>query len=184
MPAPQVHVVDALCGRRSVSEAAIRIVVLLAAGLITFRLMSAVWRLELSAFHVGRPTALSTCSTPWGHVPTHVSALAEFVGSFVIGIAPRLWLESPRARQMHPVPVVMIVSAMVVGTILPAFSVSGGMYNPMLASVLFGGCSGHSMAQHVLIYWLGATAGAVAAHCAFPTVRAVVLGTPEKLKAF
>lgn len=48
------------------------------------------------------------------------------------------------------------------------------MFNPMLATVLLGGCSGHDWWQHVLIYWGGATVGAVVAHMAYPTVRGII----------
>ena len=38
--------------------------------------------------------------------------------------------------------------------------ISGAMYNPTLASLLLGGCRGHSLSDHVLVYWLPPVAAA------------------------
>ena len=37
------------------------------------------------------------------------------------------------------------------------------MFNPMLASVLLGGCKGNTILEHITIYWVGATVGALGA---------------------
>ena len=41
----------------------------------------------------------------------------------------------------------------------------------MLATVLFGGCKGHDWTDHVLIYWIGSTFGALFAAYIYPTVQ-------------
>ena len=38
--------------------------------------------------------------------------------------------------------------------------ISGAMYNPTLASLLVGGCRGHSLSDHVLVYWVPPVAAA------------------------
>lgn len=43
-----------------------------------------------------------------------------------------------------------------------AFNFSGGYFNPALATSLKFGCEGNSFEEHMVVYWLGATAGAIA----------------------
>lgn len=43
-----------------------------------------------------------------------------------------------------------------------AFNYSGGYFNPVLATALKWGCSGHTNMEHIIVYWIGACAGAVA----------------------
>ena len=38
--------------------------------------------------------------------------------------------------------------------------ISGAMYNPTLASLLLAGCRGHSLTEHVLVYWVPPVAAA------------------------
>ena len=57
---------------------------------------------------------------------------------------------------------------------------SGGMYNPMLATVLFGGCKGHEWTDHVLIYWIGSTFGALVASYIYPTIQKRIYSDEEK----
>ncbi len=66
---------------------------------------------------------------------------------------------------------------------LPAATVSGGIYNPLMATMMFGGCEGHSLAQHVVVYWLAAIAGAIAANAVYPTVHAAVMGKAAEGKS-
>lgn len=54
---------------------------------------------------------------------------------------------------------------------LPAFDYSGGYYNPVLATSLKFGCRGHSHVEHFLVYWVGASAGAVASVYVYPMIK-------------
>ena len=54
------------------------------------------------------------------------------------------------------------------------------MYNPMLATVLFGGCKGHEWTDHVLIYWIGSTFGALVASYIYPTIQKRIYSDEEK----
>lgn len=45
--------------------------------------------------------------------------------------------------------------------VVAAFNFSGGYFNPALASSLKFGCDGHTFLEHMVVYWLGATIGAV-----------------------
>ena len=57
---------------------------------------------------------------------------------------------------------------------------SGGMFNPMLATVLLGGCKGNSTLEHVTIYWIGASLGAILAYFIYPIVKKMVYPSNEQ----
>lgn len=42
-----------------------------------------------------------------------------------------------------------------------AFDYSGGYFNPVLATSLKAGCEGHTLAEHAIVYWIGACAGSI-----------------------
>ena len=63
-------------------------------------------------------------------------------------------------------------------------SLSGGMFNPMLATVLLGGCDGHTTSEHIAIYWGGASMGAVLAFVVYPKIKQFMYPPPKQdLKA-
>lgn len=45
--------------------------------------------------------------------------------------------------------------------IFAAFNYSGGYFNPVLATALKWGCSGYTNIDHIVVYWIGACAGAI-----------------------
>ena len=61
-----------------------------------------------------------------------------------------------------------------------AFDYSGGYYNPVLATGLKFGCKGHTNIEHVIVYWIGASLGAIASIFVYPTVRKG-MGIKEKI---
>ena len=67
-------------------------------------------------------------------------------------------------------------------TVIAAMDLSGGMFNPMLATVLLGGCKGHSHFQHILVYWIGGFAGTYATIKTYPTVKSLVYGQPATVQ--
>ena len=130
------------------------------------RILGAVWDYDLSAHHAGRTIALSAahCSTPFAGVSVLGAAAAEAAGTMFLAVVGPLITESPTLEARDPALAVVLHAAIVVGAILAAFDVSGGMFNPMLATTLLGGCSGHSAWQHFAVYWLGGAAGVTLAH--------------------
>ena len=50
----------------------------------------------------------------------------------------------------------------------------------MLATVLLGGCKGNSTVEHITIYWIGASLGAILAYLMFPKVKQMVYPSSEK----
>ena len=61
-----------------------------------------------------------------------------------------------------------------------ALMYSGGVYNPMLATVLLGGCKGHDWTDHFLIYWIGSTAGALFGAFLYPLIHAKMYAITEE----
>lgn len=61
---------------------------------------------------------------------------------------------------------------------LLAFNYSGGYFNPVLATALKWGCTGHTNIEHIIVYWIGACAGAVLSVPVFKmsSVRALLIG--------
>ena len=41
----------------------------------------------------------------------------------------------------------------------------------MLASVLLGGCKGNTILEHITIYWVGSTVGALGAFFVYPKIK-------------
>ena len=45
--------------------------------------------------------------------------------------------------------------------VVAAFDLSGGYYNPVLATGLKMGCKGHTNIEFLIVYWIGASLGAI-----------------------
>ncbi len=174
MPSPYIHLLDHLAGTKTLIETLLRSAVLLASGLFSYRLIKTIWSLELSTLHVGRPAAVDACIYPWQEVPTGVALFSEALGTFFLGVVPQLAVENPTMSNNDPLWTALAVAAMVVVAVVSALHYSGGMFNPMLATVLLGGCQGHQWWEHILVYWVGATVGALAAYKAYPTIKKAV----------
>ena len=54
------------------------------------------------------------------------------------------------------------------------------MFNPMLATVLLGGCKGNTTLEHVTIYWVGASLGAILAYYMYPRIKQMVYPVGQK----
>ena len=50
----------------------------------------------------------------------------------------------------------------------------------MLATVLLGGCKGNSNLEHIMIYWIGATIGAVASFLIYPKLKELVYPSTQQ----
>jgi hypothetical protein len=193
-PTPSDRLVELISGKVGVVEAALRTATLLLtgkkdanscrcinddesfSGLFSFRLVGLLWALEMSSHHSGRYDSLTTatCAFPFKDVSTASAMAAETIGSFSLGVGIPLIAENPTLSNNEPLITVAVISGFILTTILCALHISGGMFNPMLATVLFGGCEGHSMAEHVAVYWGGGMLGAAAAHLLYPTIRKAV----------
>ncbi|XP_063229055.1 aquaporin-11-like [Bacillus rossius redtenbacheri] len=164
---PYTHLEDVVEGRQDLGQAVLKIWAELAGGVLVFRFVQLLWSLELTENHRGR--AFAECSAD-----LQVSAL---YGALVEGAATCLSRLTSRAiYDLQPRFGTAIGSVIGTSLVVAALNHSGGYFNPMLATVLKYGCRGHSAWEHVLVYWVGASAGSIASVFLYrlPAVQAVV----------
>jgi len=182
-PSPYVHLLEWIQGKQSLIELLIRVSTLMAVGLLTYKFyVTKLWDYGLSELHLRRSveTSLDSCVTPWGDVPLVSAFTAEFIGTCFLVIVLQLVADNPTLANNDPKYSTMINATIICVAIHSALSLSGGMYNPMLATVLFGGCKGHEWTDHVLIYWIGSTFGALVASSIYPTIQKRIYPEDEK----
>lgn len=103
--------------------------------------------------------------------PKYANILDSFIGTSLV-VAGKL--------KSHPInwAIVLLFSIFY----FEAFNFSGGYFNPVLATSLKWGCSGHTGMEHVIVYWIGACVGAILSVPIFrhPYVRNLLLGEKTK----
>ena len=75
----------------------------------------------------------------------------EFLPSLALGLGIPLIAENPTLVNNSPMAASLTISGLVVAVVLCALPLSGGIFNPMLGSVLFGGCEGHTWVSSQLL---------------------------------
>jgi len=142
----------------------LRVPAMLAGSLISYRLMSHFWMLELSAKHRDRGARISAevCELPWAS-PLLLSMMTEYLGTLLLVTIPRLYIFSNPTLANNDASMRIrgfITGLLVLFVVWLGMDISGAMYNPTLASLLVGGCRGHSLSDHVLVYWVPPVAAA------------------------
>ena len=99
--------------------------------------------------------------------PRYASAIDSFVGTFLV-VAGKSG--SIRHAKKNLTYIILVIAA---------FDLSGGYYNPVLATGLKFGCKGHSHMEFAAVYWVGASLGAIASIFTYPMLRGL-LGAKEK----
>lgn len=63
-----------------------------------------------------------------------------------------------------------------------AFNFSGGYYNPVLATSLKYGCADSTFAEHLIVYWIGASIGSIASIYIYksPVIQNCIGGLKQK----
>ena len=101
-------------------------------------------------------------------------------GAVIEGVATLLCrLTSKYLGDLEPKYASAIDSFVATALVVAAFDHSGGYYNPVLATGLKFGCKGHTNVEHVIVYWIGASLGALASIYAYPLLKKS-LGVKEK----
>ena len=167
---PYLHVEDWWLGRQQLVTAALRILAEVVGGWVTWRYVRAVWWLELAAGHRGR--WLEQCTADLQVSPLH-GALVEGVAVLLCRLVARA-LSDRQHRFAAAIDSFCGTSLVVAG-----FNYSGGYYNPMLASALKLGCRGHTVAEHLAVYWGAATVGALASTQLYPLLRPTLTGRTD-----
>ncbi|XP_022916869.1 aquaporin-11 [Onthophagus taurus] len=121
-------------------------------GLSIFRYIQILWSLELVETHQGR--AFEECSTDL-QVSVILGSIIEGIATCICRIFSRILGETN--SRMGNILDAFIGTLMVVA----AFNYSGGYFNPALATSLKYGCKGNTIPEHMLVYWLGPTIGAI-----------------------
>ncbi|XP_057670087.1 aquaporin-11 [Diorhabda carinulata] len=149
---PYNPVEEVVEGSRDVKSALWIIGSQLLGALVTFRYVQVLWSLELVETHVDK--AYEDCTTDL-QVETSMGVIIEGAATCLCRVVSRI-LGETNAKLGNYFDA-FFCTMMVVA----AFNFSGGYFNPALATSLKLGCDGNTFVEHVLVYWFGATAGAV-----------------------
>lgn len=124
----------------------------LAGGVASYHWVSWYWRLRLVEHHwdAGDGQCQADLQVHW-----LLGLVVEALGTCLC----RLGSATVVARDLPVAPALDALFSTLM--VVAAFDLSGGYFNPVLASSLKAGCVGHTMFQHVAVYWLGACSGAL-----------------------
>lgn len=144
---------EILEGTKSITNAIMIIFSQVLGGLVIYQYVRVIWTIELAETHRGR--AYEDCVADLT-VPMAVGAAIEGLATFLCRIMSRT-LSASSLRYAN------IFDAFFATTlVVAAFNFSGGYFNPALATSLKFGCEGNTFVEHMVVYWVGATAGSIA----------------------
>ncbi len=176
---PYSHINSYLRKFISGKEMFLRIVSQFMGGSVFFHWQSYVWNLGLTDIHVGRAYWMSygRCAS-WLSVPTWVGFLFELFGSFLCNISTVLIFDFSIAPSIGVYPRIVLSSTITVSLVLASFYYTGGFFQPLLAFARTYGCVGAlrevTVLDHIIVYWLGASLGAVTAMYSGPYLKNLV----------
>ncbi|PNF16062.1 hypothetical protein B7P43_G04583 [Cryptotermes secundus] len=170
---PYTHIEDVVLGNTDIRTAVLISAFELAGGMISFKYVQLLWSLEISETH--RDRAFGECFTDL-QVPVLYGAAIEGTATCLCRIA------SNALSEFKPRFSTAIDSFISTSLVVAAFDYSGGYFNPVLATSLKYGCRGNTLIEHVVVYWVGASLGAVASVFVYqhPTVQKLLFGHKEK----
>ena len=173
---PYSHINSYLRKFVSGKEMILRIISQFVGGSVFFHWQSYVWNLGLTDIHVGRAYWMSygRCAS-WLSVPTWVGFAFELIGSFLCNISTVLIFDFSIAPSINVYPRIFLSSTVTVSLVLASFYYTGGFFQPLLAFARTYGCVGAvrevSVLDHIIVYWLGATLGAITAMYSGPYLK-------------
>jgi len=160
---PVGHLQAGLTGQMPAGQVVVRVGVMLLASLASYTHMTTVWDLEASNNHSGRAlaTRAGVCVLPWGGTPRYQILWSELFGTLVLSILiPKISNNAKLTNNDHKFHYrACLISASIVLVVIAGMDISGGMYNPTLATLLLGGCTGLSWFEHITVYWAGPVMG-------------------------
>jgi len=121
-------------------------------GLVIFRYIRILWSFELTEQHRGRADEDCTADLK---VSMIFGAAIEGIATCLCRLASRFLgdTDAKFGRIADAFFATMLVVA--------AFDFSGGYLNPALATSLKLGCEGNTLIEHLVVYWIGASTGAL-----------------------
>ena len=184
---PYSHIQSRLKGFISSKHAIMRIVCQFLGGSIFYRIHSRMWDLGLTEIHKGRSywTSYGMCAA-WLSEETWIGFLYEFTGSLLCSISTTLIFDFELLPRMSIHVRIFLASTITICLVLTSFHHTGGFFQPMLAFVRTFGCVGIlrdvTMLDHVIVYWIGASLGAILAMYITPYVKILCIKTCLKNK--
>jgi aquaporin related protein len=159
---PYTHMEDLVAGNCTPKDVALKTWAALMGGCCVFRIVQVFWWLELTSNHEGR--AFEDCKADLQVDP--------YIGAIVEGIATLLCrLASKSIAELNPRFGTMLDSFIGTTLVVLAFNYSGGYFNPVLATSLKWGCSGHTNFEHLIVYWIGSCTGALVSVPLFKIIK-------------
>lgn len=157
---PYTHLEDVAERKSNLLIALFKIGAELIGGYIIIKYIEFLWSLEISSTHVGQSKTVYKCQADL-QVPVLLGMLVEGFATFLCRFMSRVFSKK--------LPKFSMILDAIFGTLLvvSAFSYSGGYFNPALAGSLKYGCTGHSVTEHLIVYWLSPTIGSLLSVFAF-----------------
>jgi hypothetical protein len=180
---PYTHLQSLLRGWLSPRDAAARILAQFIGARVFFSWQGRVWDWGLATVHRGRSywMAYGRC-TAWLDVSNQLGFLVELGGGLLCGVAGLLifdWELCPKVSVHRRIAASTSVTLILV---LAAFHKTGGFFQPLLAFARTFGCVGAlrpvSLLDHVLVYWAGASLGAVLSLYIAPPLKRLLQRLP------
>jgi len=151
---PYVLVEFWIGGQIDTISALAQLVAEIAGGSIFYRFyLQYLWSLEYGDVHKGRAYQ-EKCNSDI-QVSVWLAAVIEGAAVFACRLISRM------VSQMDPKLSNLINSFVGTALVVAALTTSGGYFNPVLASALQYGCDGATMWEHLSVYWVGDTIGAI-----------------------
>lgn len=185
---PYSHVQSYLKGYLTLKESIARICSQFLGGSVFFHWHGNIWDLGLTPIHIGRSywTSFGKCAS-WLAVPSWLGFIYEFTGSLVCGVFGSLIFDFELFPSITIHARILTSTLITVSLVLVAFHHTGGFFQPLLAFARTFGCVGVlrevTILDHVVVYWLGATLGAVLSMYLVPLIRPWVLKCSSKRSA-
>jgi len=163
---PYNHFESCVEGTMTRQETLVRTIAQTVGGVAVFRLVHLLWALEIAETHVGRShsAVYNVCSADLT-VPVLHGFVIEAVATWVCRIGSRL------VTMKEPQYATAVDSFISTSMVCAAFSTSGGYLNPVLATGLKFGCRGHTPMEHIIVYWVGSSLGALSSIYTWPHVE-------------
>ncbi|CAG9771076.1 unnamed protein product [Ceutorhynchus assimilis] len=149
---PYCPLEEAFVGQRTWQSTLNIIGAQLIAALLTFPYVQLLWAMELVETH--KDKAYEDCTADL-QVDMVIGAIVECALTCACRVTSKILTE--KSFKFSGVVDAAFSTAMVV----LAFNLSGGYFNPALATSLKLGCEGNTVLEHILVYWIGSSTGAL-----------------------
>ena len=177
---PYSHIQSWLKGYIRLQDMFSRVLAQFVGGSVFFRWQGYIWDLGLTNIHIGRSYWMSRgrCLS-WLAVPAWTGFLFEFTGALIAGISAILIFDFEILPRVNIHKRIFLNVCVTLSLVLIAFHHTGGFFQPLLAFARTYGCLGVlqevTIFDHIVVYWLGASIGAVLSMYLAPLVKRILL---------